>query len=246
MKKKLSPKDLAEITTGLLVDPASLGELEEAGTYRAFVEAIASTVADFCGGEVSVEGADGEPVIEVTPNENLPSLHENVWALYDLAAFLAERPEDYGLEAEGRVPTPFEAQAARGHLQTLLLPKGVDDGFKLTREMVDWAVAEDQRPAAPGDDIPYEADIYIGNQSSFLLQRGDFAFTLSFDIDNGVPTVHLSHLFHEQTEPGDALLHLRATPDGVVCTHEGFMREIPGNRYTVNADRGWLIEKPSS
>lgn len=134
MAKVIAPNELAEIVTGLLINPALLGELDSVEQHQAFMEGIAQVVADHCGGHVNgVSEPDNEdnyladeyssPYVSVSPDDSLPSLHRNAWALHDpegweddLEGELAEHLAD-----DGEPLTSEYTKAARKQLQALLI-----------------------------------------------------------------------------------------------------------------------------
>ncbi len=96
MSKQILPDELAEIVTNLLVNPESLGELDEERKYYRFIEDIGRVVAEHCGGSAFIhvnprlyppgEGyvhEEHSPTLSVSPDDSLPSPNKNVWAKYD-------------------------------------------------------------------------------------------------------------------------------------------------------------------
>lgn len=87
MSKYLNTQDLAELVGNLLTNPESLGCLDEAEQFKAFIEDIAVVVTDHCGGllkTVSDElNSAGDFEVGIVANDSLPSIEHNVWAKYD-------------------------------------------------------------------------------------------------------------------------------------------------------------------
>lgn len=97
MSVKITPAALADIITKLLVDPASVGNLEELDTHQRFFTAAAELVCDFCGGEVTqeatMEGSDY--FVKVTGNDSSPD-DGGIWQPYDKndELFQVDQPVD--------------------------------------------------------------------------------------------------------------------------------------------------------
>ena len=107
MYKLVSPRELTEIITGLLLKPELLGELDSPEKHRMFMADLGRVVAEHCGGLVNsvvLPGAEvtvpdglplnGQPVrylgikesiphLLVEPDASLPSLAKNVWMYAD-------------------------------------------------------------------------------------------------------------------------------------------------------------------
>lgn len=88
MAKTIKPFELAQIVATLLANPKVLGELDSGSSYGDFVEEIGRVVGDYCGGDVKVIDRETAPKLAVWQNDSLPSLHRNVWALFDEAGRL--------------------------------------------------------------------------------------------------------------------------------------------------------------
>ena len=95
MSKQIKPEELAKIVSTLLVDPASVGELDEVTTYADFVTAIAEVVSNYCGGEVrdGAEEIEGTWYVGIQGNEALPDPDDNIWSPYDPSGNLFEHVE---------------------------------------------------------------------------------------------------------------------------------------------------------
>jgi hypothetical protein len=95
MSKILTNFEMAEILLQLLVQPDSVGELDESEKFCHFMESSAELIADFCGGDIgSVRLPDSPAPIEegdtshlysvaVYTNDSLPSLTNCIWSPYD-------------------------------------------------------------------------------------------------------------------------------------------------------------------
>lgn len=134
MSKLISNHELAEIVTGLLVNPALLGELDAVEQYKLFFRDIAHVVTSYCGGQASyvtfdcsddpddmVKLNDENPMIGVLPNDNLPDVNRNVWSAYDRFAFEGED----GYDQDKLMPT-HEVDELRNQLRNLIF-KGRED-----------------------------------------------------------------------------------------------------------------------
>ncbi len=175
MSKQIFPKELAEIVTGLLVNPSLLGELETAEKHRAFMLRIGSVVADYCGGDawtVHKGGTDinylsdenSSPYLSVSPNDSLPSLHQNVWAYHDPSGW--EDEEEVDIDKEEPLDESKIA-VMRSKLQTLLcqndnesLPENTTLG-KPTSQL-QTTTANPPPTDQPGSETP---DIYSTNST---------------------------------------------------------------------------------
>ncbi|MDH5232034.1 MAG: hypothetical protein OEY38_18375 [Gammaproteobacteria bacterium] len=134
MSKLISPKELAELVSGLLVRPSLLGELDTLDRYEDFIRDIGQVVADYCGGEVvavshpissdKFSSSDNAlPALHVEPNDSLPSLENNVWSHYDPSGW----DEETGQTTDDTVGN----SALRSKLQRLLLDKQAPIPFTL-------------------------------------------------------------------------------------------------------------------
>jgi len=86
MHKLITSEELSEIVSQLLVEPNTVGELEQGDAHYRFVQSIAQVVAEFCGGRVSqVIGEEDElpTTVSIAPSSSLPSATHNVWAQFD-------------------------------------------------------------------------------------------------------------------------------------------------------------------
>ena len=129
MAKMIVPNELAEIVTGLLLEPARIGELDSPERYFAFMQDIAEVVAAHCGGTINqVTGPAGviemstqemSPMVSVYPNDSLPTLHSNVWSTYDTDGWEDESASELGIE-EGEAPTAAAIEERRYLCQTAM------------------------------------------------------------------------------------------------------------------------------
>lgn len=133
MAKVIAPNELAEIVTGLLINPALLGELDSVEQHQAFMEEIAQVVANHCGGTISgisaptcadksyLTGPDDSPYTLIRPDDSLPSLTQNVWAGFDTDGWEDEIAE--AMDEGADIPQPLTQDAInslRAELQQLL------------------------------------------------------------------------------------------------------------------------------
>lgn len=110
MPKQILPSELAEIVSGLLVNPTAMGELDSIQSYHSFMLSIAQVVADHCGGEANwVNGPEhasagtslllDAPTVSISPNDSLPDFYRNVWSIYDTEGWDGQSPEEIGIPA---------------------------------------------------------------------------------------------------------------------------------------------------
>src|ERR1035437_7088287 len=82
-------------------------------------------------------------------------------------------------------------------------------------EWKDWRIGSEVDEEIPEEhQIPYrvEADYAGGQMSVSLLKSGDeFAACISIEIDEGVPTIHVSNQTSDEN-----LVDIRITPEGVM------------------------------
>ncbi|MBU0501438.1 MAG: hypothetical protein KJ558_10105 [Gammaproteobacteria bacterium] len=84
MGKQITPGELAEIVTGLLVGRQADLQLDTPQKYGAFMTDIAKVICDHCGGEVQGDADsffDGW-MIGITANDSLPD-DGGIWAGFD-------------------------------------------------------------------------------------------------------------------------------------------------------------------
>ncbi|WP_342632759.1 hypothetical protein [Marinobacter alkaliphilus] len=131
MAKQIYFPELAQIVSTLLVRPDLLGELDGVSLHERFAVSIAEVVADYCGGLVNgvnscdvpcspldAEGRVSEmgSTVSIDPSDSLPSMHRNVWSLYDGQGW-----EGYEVDVEsGRPYAKVEEQAIIQLMQTTL------------------------------------------------------------------------------------------------------------------------------
>lgn len=249
MSKQILPHELAEIVTGLLVNPVLMGELDTPERHQAFMFDIGRVVADHCGGEVNwINPADNDnqyladegssPSMSVSLNESLPSLHQNVWAAFDPDGWEGESRE--GL-ATGKSMTHMELAGLRRTLQAMLsnTALGLGEDQRLNFKMVDWRVREREAVVA-GDEHPYHVTAYIGNQCyfEFLDHHDEPVFGLTMEINNGVPALHID------MDGGDAMLHIHKAHNGLVLTpdnHHICFHSAPVDRYGYESRNALIV-----
>lgn len=252
MAKIISPADLAEIVTGLLIDPTIFGELDERATATAFAHDIANVIADYCGGQV-VEMEDDErglthgsfthsPVVAIAPCEALGTKASSPWVYYDPQGWSEDDFEEHCPDIEDALPIPREnLQAVRTKLRSLLANTAVETGqdIQLRYKMVDWMYQEAGAVEVTGDDAPYDVALNIGNQISFECTRGEDEYLFAIlEINKGVPGLHLSPSMDEQ------LLHIHSTDSGLVMTpdqpDDRFEAAAP-TRHSYHSNNALLI-----
>lgn len=129
MAKLLAPKELAELVSGLLIQPELMGELENRQTHHDFILAIGNVVAQFCGGDsigieyhppVTHEDTRYTPMLVVNPNESLPSFLGSVWSYFDPRGW-DDLPLPSGID-RGQEPSPEHIQTVRSTIQRMVCP----------------------------------------------------------------------------------------------------------------------------
>lgn len=100
MAKVLSAKELAEVVTKLLTDPATIAaQLDQSDKYGRFMTDLAGVVCDHVGGDIRLMAAapdddvapGGEWVIGIHGNDSLPE-DGGVWSQYDPEGELFDAP----------------------------------------------------------------------------------------------------------------------------------------------------------
>lgn len=141
MSKQIANNELAEIVTGLLIDPKRMGELDSPESYLGFMESIGKAVADYCGGEVihATSGEGEQPLLAVAVNDSLPSLRNNVWAPYDdVDAWDESEAADAGIDV-GTPLSSTEIVNLRTHLVGLCAQSFIDYRLELMSvELTRW------------------------------------------------------------------------------------------------------------
>lgn len=231
MFKYITPDEIAEIVCGLLIKPGLLGELDSPEKHMAFMTDIGRVIADHCGGHINcvhhpdsltryhMEDEDSQPSLSVAPNDCLPSLHNNVWSLYDTEANWGDGDLD-GV-GQGEELNRWQKIAIRAKLQSLLSNAGLNQGISQTFDfqMVDWRTTEDHDgfwgdELEPDDGRPYRVTAQLHNQPEFDFsgEDGEFLFGLVIEINGGVPAIHVN------LEGGESALHIHAAQGGLVLT----------------------------
>lgn len=137
MSKLIEPKELAELISGLLVNPTLLGALDTQEQYDAFVLDIGQVVGRHCGGEAThmskaKHSDEGPSLLSVLPNDELPSLNSNAWSIFDPSGWDDLEQEERVAEIPaGSVMAKTEIKELRAQLQTCLLPKSFTVPFVL-------------------------------------------------------------------------------------------------------------------
>ncbi len=129
MSTPILPNELAEIVTGLLINPSIFGELDMQSEHQEFMLEIGRIVGNYCGGyaywvkpgnpdsnHLSNDGTP--PLLMVGPDNSLPSLHQNVWAYYVSSGWEGEDVD--GIE-QGEPLNATQITAMRSQLQSLLI-----------------------------------------------------------------------------------------------------------------------------
>ncbi|SUY92843.1 Uncharacterised protein [Buttiauxella agrestis] len=209
MPKQITPAELAEMVTCLLVKPELIGELDCARNHQAFMDDIAMVVANYCGGRINGVGEPettenylkheaSTPLLSVSPDASLPSLTRNVWAWFDPEGWIDD-VEELEPEAVSSIPDNDACIAMRRQFQSLL----VAEPFIL--QLHDWLHTQEECPG-------YTFTFTSGNQPAIELSRdGETALGLLIEINNGVPALHID-------TGGDTLLHIHAAHGGLVLS----------------------------
>lgn len=87
LTRSLSPRQLADLVSALLLTPEAVGELDEAQGYGAFVTGIAAVIAQHCGGTVVVdahqqateEGGAPQWRVKIANDPCVPDPDYNAW-----------------------------------------------------------------------------------------------------------------------------------------------------------------------
>lgn len=74
-----SGAQLARLTSRLLTDPDTVGELVTTEKHAAFINALTQMICDHCGGEIVEEATAGSVTVTVRPNDSLPE-NGGVWS----------------------------------------------------------------------------------------------------------------------------------------------------------------------
>ena len=242
MSKQITPSEIAEIVAGLLIKPELLNELETPEKHQAFFEDIAFVVSQHCGGRIGgISPPDTDenylsdqfstPYVSVHPDCDLPSIHNNVWSLYDpdgdedeeVAIATAKELEiDLGVEI-----TAEQANKTRQALKSLFRA----EAQSLT--MTDWDECKSQHE--------FKADIRIGNQTAIEIidAGGEPIMGFMLEINKGVPALHID------TDGGDAVLHIHKAQGGLVLCPDGVDQRFESaimDEFSYNDYRALLIK----
>ncbi|WP_415912216.1 hypothetical protein [Neptuniibacter sp. QD37_11] len=155
MSKHITPAELAEIVTALLVDPDAKMHMNHPEEHSNFIQDIARAVALRCGGDIVgvspledfEQMDDGErcsALVSVYPDGELPSLRNNIWSPYD-------GQDDWEMEQEdadaldiplGRALTDQDVKYIRTLRQSMLIKRD----FKVPFIINDGAGSEGGEP----------------------------------------------------------------------------------------------------
>lgn len=165
MSKQVLPSELAAIVGNLLMHPEQHSELDETGKHARFFHAIGQVVADFCGGVINGVNApigapdgseDGQPMLSVSPDENLPSIERNIWSDVDPDGWedeIAEAAEKAANPRPERFRARFHPQAWQNNYAIAVDPEGETE-FDVTAEVEAYLGEGRQVP----DDETYDSD----------------------------------------------------------------------------------------
>ncbi|WP_199438507.1 hypothetical protein [Vibrio owensii] len=115
MAKIITPPELSEVVTLLLNAPHLLGELDELGRFNTFFEDIATTVTNYCGGQVGFVDTQEQEFItlSIRYDESMPCPKVNVFQLHDALGF---EDEIISAELETDSDTELSQQRIAAHL----------------------------------------------------------------------------------------------------------------------------------
>jgi len=139
-----------------------MGALDSREQHQNFMLDIGRVVADYCGGTANwINEQDFEdnylsddtrsPMLSVSPNDSLPSLNRNVWALFDTSGWEGEEVD--GIEI-GEPMSQKEISDLKMKLQALL----IGDNFKIPFKLKEKAFNGD---STAGTIISDEQGIYF-------------------------------------------------------------------------------------
>lgn len=246
MYKLISPRELTEIITGLLLKPELLGELDSPEKHRMFMADLGRVVAEHCGGlvnsvvlpgtEVTVPDGlplNGQPVrylgikesiphLLVEPDASLPSLAKNVWMYADPEGW----KEHFGAEED--CLTPEMMQLFRKGIQAL---QKEHDTPEISLTLQDWRLEEET--LREEDSQAYQVSV-TGQHNihcEVVNKEGNPCFGVMFEIDQGVPALHIN-------TGGDMLLHIHCAHNGLVLTPDASgqrFEKAPVDRFAYNS-----------
>jgi hypothetical protein len=114
--KMINSQELAEIVTGLLVEPRLLGVNPTKAEYQHFIEGVSFLITEQFGGCLNSIRVPGNPedllgegldqgvstqdvYISVDPDDNLvPSIRQNVWSYHDIRGWDEEEVDGVAIE----------------------------------------------------------------------------------------------------------------------------------------------------
>ena len=208
MPKYLSPSELAEIVSGLLVQPSLIKELKTPELHKAFMQDIGELVAKHCGGQIegvilpvhedTIKQADylttptATPYIVVSPGPDMHSLTDNVWRHHDRDGWL-ENIKATTEESPDELPTHKECAVCRYTLQRLILQQETSHS-NLPEQVVrmrDYCADDDKQTEATAEFI---VTIALGGHAQLAMRDTDSRLVLAMTvlIEDGVPSVHVN------------------------------------------------------
>lgn len=252
MPKYINPQELAEIVCGLLVKPELLGELDEASKHQAFMKDIGEVVAEHCGGCIAailmLENEDGDvsdvlksgymttpdntPRLLVDPDDALPSLTQNVWMFAHRDGWL-ENIKASETDSPDQMPEHSQVSRIRHSLQRLLIPATTTWSPKPEHvvRMTDWRRDDETLPQEDLQTYSVTASLGINASLEVHDENGELCFTTLFEIDQGVPALHIGTGENMQ-------LHIRAAHGGFVLTPDDSsnnFKKAPVDRYSYDS-----------
>lgn len=203
MSKQITPDELSCLVTGLLTRPWLLNSFDTAEQHEAFMADIGRVVADHCGGLVNgvnppdtrenyLYTEESSPTLSVSPDECLPSLHNNVWSVFDPEGWEDEDASAYGIDPG----TPLSKEVARNLctvlrslLPQIMLAQGASPSFAF--EMVDWRVADGALPSDHDEAKPWKVEVELGQTPLLTLSdpQGEEACTVLLEVEGTAPRV---------------------------------------------------------
>jgi hypothetical protein len=207
MPKFITPLEISEIVTGLLVKPDLFNELSDQATWEQFFSEITETVARYCGGEVigladARNPSEGQQVAAaVLPTDKLRNGSDCVWAAYD-EPWTPDELNAAWLEP-GQPLTKEDANAKRMAVRSLNLSS-------TQVSLQDWDTSLTD-PAQYNVKITTADNIIMDVASPNDSEKQ--VFTVLFEVSKGVPAIHLY-----QGEDESPALHIHAAPQGLVLS----------------------------
>jgi hypothetical protein len=99
--------------------------------------------------------------------------------------------------------------------------------------MQDWRIEHDPGSLAPGDDVKYQFEYQLGNQTYLRIidKQETIQMNIIIEINNGVPAIHISN------QADDALLHIHRAHGGLVLTpdsRDNVFESSPLDRFSYS------------